>query len=91
MQVSADDIERIKADCQKGNLPLIEEFEYKKDVDGPELKIELKSTTQVRDYQEQSLAKMGVGAGPIPRTLADPEATWVFPASLTKAVTTPAA
>ena len=58
MEVSARDIERIKADCQIQNLPLIEEFEYKKDVDTPELKIELKSTTQVRDYQEQSLAKM---------------------------------
>ena len=40
------------------NLPLIEEFDFRKDNKTPDLKIELKSTTQVRDYQEQSLSKM---------------------------------
>lgn len=39
-------------------MPLIEEFDFKKDNNTPDLKIELKSTTQVRDYQEQSLSKM---------------------------------
>jgi len=56
--VSDKDIEKIKADCQRENLPLIEEFDFRKDIKTPDLKIELKSTTQVRHYQEQSLSKM---------------------------------
>ena len=58
MQVSHHDIKSIKGECQTKNLPLIEEYDFKKDNTTPELKIELKSTTSVRDYQEQSLSKM---------------------------------
>jgi hypothetical protein len=43
--VSDRDIEKIKADCQRENLPLIEEFDFRKDIKTPDLKIELKSTT----------------------------------------------
>ena len=45
MQVFDYDIETIKKDCQSQNLPLIEEFDFRKDNLTPELKIELKSTT----------------------------------------------
>ena len=50
VQVSEHNIERIKQDCQNKNLPLIEEFDFSKDRQTPDLKIELKSTTQVREY-----------------------------------------
>ena len=50
VQVSEKDIEKIKEECQSNNLPLIEEFDFRKDNKTPDLRIELKSTTQVRDY-----------------------------------------
>ena len=37
---------------------MIEEFDFRKDNKTPDLDIELKSTTQVRDYQMESLSKM---------------------------------
>ena len=58
VQVSDKHIEAIKEECQSNRLPLIEEFDFRKDNVSPDLRIELKSTTQVRDYQEQSLSKM---------------------------------
>ena len=44
------DIEKIKEYCEKQNLPLIEEYEFKKEHTTPDLDIEIKSTTMVRDY-----------------------------------------
>jgi DNA excision repair protein ERCC-3 len=58
VQVSSRHIESIKQYCESANLPLIEEYDFRKDNQTPDLKIELKSTTMVRDYQEQSLSKM---------------------------------
>jgi DNA excision repair protein ERCC-3 len=43
-------IERIKAQCLQFKMPLIEEYDFRKDNKTPDLKIELKSTTTVRDY-----------------------------------------
>ena len=40
------------------NLPLIEEYDFKNDSKTPDLNIELRTTTTVRDYQEASLSKM---------------------------------
>jgi DNA excision repair protein ERCC-3 len=37
---------------------LIEEYDFKKDRSTPDLSIDIKSTTIIRDYQEQSLSKM---------------------------------
>ena len=45
VQIADKNVEAIKEDCQNYNLPLIEEFDFKKDIQTPELKIELKSTT----------------------------------------------
>ena len=56
--MSNADIKEIKNSCEKNNLPLIEEYDFKQDRKTPDLQIEMKSTTQVRDYQEASLAKM---------------------------------
>ena len=51
----------VKEACNKRNLPLIEEYDFKKDNHNPKcpnFDIELKSSTQVRSYQEQGLSKM---------------------------------
>ena len=58
IQVYAKHIEQIKQYCEQQNLPLIEEYDFKKDRHTPDLVIDIKSTTVVRDYQEQSLSKM---------------------------------
>ena len=39
-------------------MPLIEEYDFKQDSMTPDLRIELKTTTTVREYQEASLSKM---------------------------------
>lgn len=58
LQVYSGHIEVIKEYCERQNLPLIEEYEFKKDRTTPDLEIEIKSTTIIRDYQEKSLSKM---------------------------------
>lgn len=58
MEVSSRMIEQVKQACIMRNYPLIEEYDFKRDRHSPDLKIELKSTTQIRAYQEQSLSKM---------------------------------
>mmetsp|Transcript_13709 Transcript_13709/g.9875 ORF Transcript_13709/g.9875 Transcript_13709/m.9875 type:complete len:92 (+) Transcript_13709:939-1214(+) len=44
--------------CNMLNFPLIEEYDFKRDRLSPDLKLELKSSTQIRSYQEHSLSKM---------------------------------
>lgn len=39
-------------------MPLIKEYDFKKDTLTHDVRIDLKSTTIVRDYQETSLSKM---------------------------------
>ena len=58
VQVHENQILRIREMCNANNMPLIEEYDFRKDNRTPDLKIELKSTTIVRDYQERSLSKM---------------------------------
>lgn len=53
-----DDIGVIKKVCEEENLPLIKEYDYLRDNNTPSLKIEMKPTTQIRDYQEEALSKM---------------------------------
>ena len=38
--------------------PLIQEYDFNRDSKNPDLKIELRPNTLVRDYQEQALSKM---------------------------------
>jgi DNA excision repair protein ERCC-3 len=45
-------IEPVKEACIMRNYPLIEEYDFKRDKTSPDLKIELKSSTSVRSYQE---------------------------------------
>ena len=50
--------EQVTEACIKRNYPLIQEYDFKRDRNTADLKIELKSSTAVRSYQEQSLSKM---------------------------------
>ena len=42
----------LKRETRKNNFPLIEEYDFKRDTRNPDLNIELKPSTRVRDYQE---------------------------------------
>jgi DNA excision repair protein ERCC-3 len=55
---NADNIERVKQACINNNYPLIEEYDFKRDTHSVDLKVELKSSTHIRPYQEQALSKM---------------------------------
>jgi DNA excision repair protein ERCC-3 len=48
----------LKQQSREYKFPLIEEYDFKRDTTNPDLKIELKPNTMVRDYQEQALSKM---------------------------------
>jgi DNA excision repair protein ERCC-3 len=56
--VYGERIKEIKQYCEQQNLPLIEEYDFRRDKTTKDLQIEIKSTTVIRDYQEQSLSKM---------------------------------
>lgn len=40
------------------DYPLLEEYDFRKDIRVPSIKIELKPTTRIRAYQEKCLGKM---------------------------------
>ena len=48
----------LKDECVKNKLPLIEEYAYKRDERSNDLRIELKPSTRIRDYQDKALGKM---------------------------------
>jgi len=48
----------LKKQAKESHFPLIEEYDFKKDLATPDLKIDLRPNTNVRDYQEQALRKM---------------------------------
>lgn len=51
-------LNQLKRQAKEEGFPLIEEYDFKRDNATPELKIDLKPNTHVRDYQEQALRKM---------------------------------
>ena len=61
VEVAESDIREIKRVCDSKNLPLIEEYDFKQDSKTPDLRIELKTTTTIREYQEAALSKMFSG------------------------------
>ena len=50
-------MEIIKKKFSELNLPLIEEYDFKNDLN-PKLDIEIKQSTQLRPYQEKALSKV---------------------------------
>jgi len=57
-EVQEKNVEEVKKQCQNIQMPLIEEYEFKNDINLPTMKIDLKPLAQVRPYQEQCLSKM---------------------------------
>lgn len=56
--IKPESLNDLKMEMEKAKFPLIEEYAYKRDTKNPDLAIELKSNTIVRDYQDQALSKM---------------------------------
>ena len=57
--IAGDNLNRLKEQMKKKfNIPLIEEYDFKKDTLTADMKIELRPNTMVRPYQEQALSKM---------------------------------
>ena len=52
-EIDPDQVEKVKVACIQMNHPLIEEYDFKRDTDNqrsPDLKIEIKSSTNIRSY-----------------------------------------
>ena len=58
IQIHNDDIEIIRSTCQNINFPLLEEYDFKRDLKSPNLPIEMKAIAKIRPYQEMALSKM---------------------------------
>lgn len=58
LQIHQDYIEQVRSQCLENNYPLLEEYDFKRDTESPNLPIELDTITKVRPYQEMALSKM---------------------------------
>lgn len=58
LQIHPDFIEQVRSECLENNFPLLEEYDFKRDTESPNLSIELDTITKVRPYQEMALSKM---------------------------------
>lgn len=58
IQIHTDLIENVRSECLEKNYPLLEEYDFKRDRESPDLPIELDTITKVRPYQEMALSKM---------------------------------
>lgn len=58
VEIKPISLNRLKEQTRNHQYPLIEEYDFKRDTKIPNLNIELKPNTLVRDYQEQALSKM---------------------------------
>ena len=50
LEIDSEDIIDVRRECREKGMPLLEEYDFKKDKSSPDLPIELKTTTQIRDY-----------------------------------------
>lgn len=51
-------IQAVKQRCSDLGWPVVEEYDFRGDTVNPNIPIDLKPTTQIRNYQEKSLSKM---------------------------------
>ncbi|CAI5746175.1 unnamed protein product [Peronospora destructor] len=51
-------VEQVKRACLDLDYPLMEEYDFRNDKIIPDLEMDLKPTTRIREYQEKSLSKM---------------------------------
>jgi DNA excision repair protein ERCC-3 len=57
-EIDPKKVERVKKLCELEDFPVLEEYDFKKDRETPDLPITLKPTTQIRPHQVKSLSKM---------------------------------
>nr|CCA24040.1 unknown putative [Albugo laibachii Nc14] len=51
-------VENVKRACLDLDYPLMEEYDFRNDKTIPDIEMDLKPTTRIREYQEKSLSKM---------------------------------
>ncbi|TMW67080.1 hypothetical protein Poli38472_012196 [Pythium oligandrum] len=51
-------VEQVKRACLDMDYPLMEEYDFRNDKSIPDIEMDLKPTTRIREYQEKSLSKM---------------------------------
>lgn len=51
-------VEHVKRACLDMDYPLMEEYDFRNDKNIPDIEMDLKPTTRIREYQEKSLSKM---------------------------------
>ncbi|KAK6202459.1 DNA helicase [Scheffersomyces amazonensis] len=57
-EIAKDSVEAVKKRCGEIDYPVLEEYDFRNDTVNTNLEIDLKPSTQIRPYQEKSLAKM---------------------------------
>lgn len=50
VEIATEELNKLKEEARMRNFPLIEEYDFRKDTKIPDMKIELKPNTIVRDY-----------------------------------------
>ena len=58
IEIPSDGVEAVQKRCLGLGYPVLEEYEFKNDQRNANLEIDLKPSTQIRDYQERALSKM---------------------------------
>ncbi|KAG8529818.1 transcription factor TFIIH complex ERCC-3 subunit [Bacidia gigantensis] len=58
IEIPRDNVETVQKRCLEMEYPVLEEYDFKNDNDNPNLDIDLKPSTTIRNYQEKSLSKM---------------------------------
>ncbi|MCJ1394515.1 transcription factor TFIIH complex ERCC-3 subunit [Xylographa bjoerkii] len=58
LEIPNNGVEAIQKKCLDTGYPVLEEYEFSNDLFNPNLDIDLKPATRIRDYQEKSLSKM---------------------------------
>ena len=56
-EVDPSRMKQVKERCRELRWPLLEEYDFRNDTANPELPIELKPESKIRDYQEQALKR----------------------------------
>ncbi|KAI8851587.1 P-loop containing nucleoside triphosphate hydrolase protein [Chytridium lagenaria] len=57
-EIRPEAVEAVKRQCSNINFPMLEEYDFKRERDLPDLRIDLKPSTCLRPYQEKALNKM---------------------------------
>ena len=58
IEIPRDSAEIVQKRCLEMEYPVLEEYDFKNDNKNPNLEIDLKPSTAIRNYQEKSLSKM---------------------------------